>query len=170
MCELVNCLVWEVLVFCGFWNVWIDKFSYMGIAGILWLWNVLIDKLSYLGSAGICGYWNVWIDKLSYKHLALNCLSVQLKDTFDIRVKNITAFSLNVSSSYSFIFNFFLKLLHAHTCTYRGNRVLGAVWWFECERYDNSIVNWGLCFLWLEVQWECVWKLLPVQVLKPIMW
>jgi hypothetical protein len=37
MCELIDCLIWEVLVLCGYWNVRIDILSYMGSAGIVWL-------------------------------------------------------------------------------------------------------------------------------------
>ena len=34
----VTCTVgWEVLVLCGYWNVWIDKLCYMGSGGIVWL-------------------------------------------------------------------------------------------------------------------------------------
>ena len=34
----VACTVgWEVLVLFGCWNVWIDRLSYMGSAGIVWL-------------------------------------------------------------------------------------------------------------------------------------
>ena len=35
MCGLIKCVIWEVVVLCGYWNVWIDKLSYMGSAGIV---------------------------------------------------------------------------------------------------------------------------------------
>ena len=36
----VACTVgWDVLVLCGCWNVWIDKLSVMGSAGIVWLFE-----------------------------------------------------------------------------------------------------------------------------------
>ena len=46
----------------------------MGSGGIVFYWNVLIDKLSYMGSAGIVFYWNVWIDKLSNMGSGVCCV------------------------------------------------------------------------------------------------
>ena len=33
--EVARTVGWEVLVLCGCWNVWIDKLSVMGSAGIV---------------------------------------------------------------------------------------------------------------------------------------
>jgi hypothetical protein len=37
MCELKDCLIREVLVWCGYLIVGIGRLSYMGSVGIVWL-------------------------------------------------------------------------------------------------------------------------------------
>jgi hypothetical protein len=86
LCELIKCLIWEVQVLRCYWNVWIDKLSYMRSVGIVWLlecviwWTVLYGIILYCVAIGlceliksliwdipvVCGYWILWIDNLSY--------------------------------------------------------------------------------------------------------
>jgi hypothetical protein len=35
--ELLKCFLWDVMEFCGYWDVLIDKLSFKGSFGMVWL-------------------------------------------------------------------------------------------------------------------------------------
>jgi hypothetical protein len=79
---------------------------------------------------------------------------------------------VRISSGYSFIFSFLLKCLPVHSGPVHTEELelLAVNSGLRGRVVTLLLLDWVLCLLWIEVEWECVLELISVWVLKKFMW